>query len=196
MVSSQSTLAGRNTLQVWDLTGGSWQGVSLKGLQVAVLESASENLAVPNARAERVVIYLPDTATATQRDALVAWLKARETQLATAQVLTRVVPITLTRSAEGVRFEAGPYAALRAVSAGDCKNRVCGESLWYEPSTPTRQFTVAVNAGSEVKEPLLKLTWTAFGKRSVFVARFGGTETAGNQFVQSSEWCGPTGRLF
>src|SRR5215831_16204969 len=62
MVSSQSELGGRNTLQVWDIAGGSWQGVDLKGLQAAVLESASENLAVSTARAEQAIVYLPESA--------------------------------------------------------------------------------------------------------------------------------------
>src|SRR5262245_3844504 len=64
MVSSQSELGGRNTLQVWDIAGGSWQGVNLKGLQMAVLESSSENLAVPSTRAEQAIVYLPEKANA------------------------------------------------------------------------------------------------------------------------------------
>jgi len=188
--------SGRNTLQVWDITGGSWQGINLKGLQMAVLESSLENLAVPSTRAEQAIIYLPEIANAEQRDALLAWLKSRDSQLATAKIQTRVVPISLTSSPEGIQFRAGQFASLRAVALGDCKNRVCGESLWYEPSTPTSLFTVALNQDSRVNEPLLKLTWSDFGKRSVFLACFGVTETAQNQYVQPLDWCGPTGLLF
>ena len=196
MVSSQSELGGRNTLQVWDITGGSWQGVRLKGLQVAVLESSSENLAVQSTRADRAMVYLPENANAQQRNALLAWLQSRDPQLSLATIQTRVVPISLSTSAAGIRFQAGPFASLRAAALADCQNRVCGESLWYEPSTPTSLFTVAQNDDSQVNEPLLKLTWSDFGKRSVFVARFGVTETAQNQYVQSWDWCGPTGLLF
>jgi hypothetical protein len=196
MVSSELTLGGRNTLQVWDIAGGSWQGVILKGLQMAVLESAGENLSVPTARAEQAVVYLPESANAEQRDALLAWLKSRDSQLAAAKIQTRVVPISLASSAEGIRFRAGEFASLRAAALGDCRNRVCGESLWYEPSTPTSLFTVALNEDSRVNEPLLKLVWSDFGKRSVFVARFGVTETANNKYVQPSDWCGPAGLLF
>lgn len=197
MVSSQATLAGRTTLQVWDLAGGSWDGMDLGGLQVAVLlQSSTENLAAPNTLADQAVIYLSDDVPRAQSDALASWLRSRDSQLAAARIQTRRVRLSLTRSAEGIQFEAGPYVSLSTVAAGDCENRVCGESLWYEPSTPTSIFTVAVNAGSVVREPLLKLMWTDFGKRSVFVARFGVGQTVRDQFVQSSEWCAPSGLLF
>ena len=196
MVSSQSELGGRTTLQVWDIAGGSWQGVNLKGLQMAVVESSSENLAVPSTRAEHAIVYLPETANTEQRNALLAWLKSRDSQLATARIQTRVVPISLTSSSERIQFRAAEFASLRTVALGDCQNRVCGESLWYEPSTPTSLFTVALNEDSQVNEPLIKLTWSDFGKRSVFLACFGVTETAQNQYVQPLDWCGPTGLLF
>jgi hypothetical protein len=54
-------------------------------------------------------------------------------------------------------------------------------------------FTVARNAGSKVNEPLLSLKWSDFGRRSVFIARFGTTAKAQNLFVQSKEWCGAGG---
>jgi hypothetical protein len=196
MVSSQATLGGRNTLQVWDLESGSWQGVSLKGLQMAVLESSSENLALPGARADQAVVYLPERANSEQRNALLGWLKSRDSQLATTKIQTRVLPMSLTCSPEGIGFRAGQFALLRVAALGDCQNRICGESLWYEPNTPTSLFTVALNEGSRVNEPLLKLTWSDFGKRSVFVARFGLRQMAKSHYVQSSDWCGPTGLLF
>jgi hypothetical protein len=196
MVSSESTTGGRNTLQVWDLEGGSWQGINLKGLQTAVLESSPENLALPAARADQAIVYFPESATVEQRNALLAWLKSRDSQLATAKIQTRVVPMALTRSAEGIRFRAGNFASLRVTALGECPNRICGESLWYDPSTPTSLFTVALNADSRVNEPLLRLTWSDFGKRSVFVARFGASKTTKNYYVESSDWCGPTGQLF
>ena len=73
---------------------------------------------------------------------------------------------------------------------------MCGEDLWYEPSTPTSLFTVALNAGSQVSEPLLQLKWSDQGQRSVFVARFGETAAEKNLFVVSSAWCGSAGKLF
>jgi hypothetical protein len=196
MVSSESTTGGRNMLQVWDIAGGSWQGINLKGIQMAVLESASENLALPTARADQAIVYFPKSANPDQRSASLAWLKSRDPQLATAKIQTRTVPISLTSSAGGIRFQAGKFVSVRVAALPDCQNRGCGESLWYEPSTPTSLFSVALNADARVYEPLLSLSWKDFGKRSVFVARFGTGQTAKSRYVESSDWCSPTGLLF
>lgn len=195
-MSGQATLSGRHTLQIWDVTAGDWQGVNLAGLRFAVLEAGIENLAVENTRADQAVVYLPDQASNAQRQALVEWVRTHNPQLATAQLQTRTVPISLTSSTNGAAFRAGSFVALKTAPLGDCANRVCGESLWYRPSTPTSVFTVALNESSTIQEPLLQLTWEDFGKRSVFVARFGVTETANSHFVQSSDWCGKSGVLF
>ncbi len=194
-VSSEATLGGRYLLQVWDFTGGSWQNAKLGGLQVAVLETSPDNLATAGTRAAHSVVYLPTAANASQRSALLAWLISRDPQLADSTIETRVVPLTFDSSAQGVTFKAGTFADFKVVSLGDCQNRVCGESLWYEPSAPTSLFTVALNAGSEVNEPLLQLKWDDNGKRSVFLARFGPSSEK-DLFVSSADWCGPTGALF
>jgi hypothetical protein len=195
-VSGQATLSGRHTLQIWEVTAGDWQGVNLAGLRLAVLAAGRENLAAENAHADQAVVYLPDQASHAQQQALVDWVKTRNPQLATAHLQTRVVPISLTSSTNGAAFRAGSFVVLKTVALGDCANRVCGESLWYQPSTPTSVFTVALNESSTIQEPLMKLTWEDFGKRSVFVARFGVTETANSHFVQASDWCGASGVLF
>jgi hypothetical protein len=195
-VSSEAQQDGRYMLQVWDLTSGSWEGVKLSGLKVAVLESSSENLADAGTRAESTVVYLPKGASTAQHKALLAWLKSSDGHVAGSAIQTRVVPISLTRSADGVKVAVGNFASFQTVALGECENRVCGEDLWYQPSIGTSLFTVALNKGSQVNEPLLELKWNDHGKRSVFVARFGEGRTPKNLFVNASEWCGPAGRLF
>jgi hypothetical protein len=194
-VSSESEQGGRYRLQVWDLTGGSFQGVNLAGLKVAVLASSTENLADQGARVDSSVVYLPKDATATQRDALLGWLKSSDAHFAASAIQTRVAPISLTTSGDHVTVNIGKVARLETVSLGQCANRSCGEDLWYQPSEQTTRFTVALNEDSQVKEPLLKLKWNDHAKRSVFVAHFGDAASAKNLFVSSYDWCG-AGQLF
>jgi hypothetical protein len=196
MVSSEATLNGRYRVQAWDIAGGGWDGVDLSGLQVVVLEAGNANLAAARSGAERAVIYLPEQASAAQQRAVLSWLKSENGQLAEASIQTRVAPVKLRDFADGIEVEAGNFVRFRTVSIGDCAGRVCGEDLWYEPSTASSLFTVAINAASYVKEPLLKLTWSEHGKRSIFVARFGEARPTKNLFVRASDWCGPGGRLF
>ncbi len=195
-VSSESEQGARYRLQVWDLAGGSWQGVDLAGLKVAVLASSSENLADQGAKVDSSVVYLPKQASAAQQRALLAWLKSNDTHLAASAMQTRVTPISLAASGESVSVKIGQVASLKTVSLGQCANRSCGEDLWYEPGMPTTRFTVALNENSQVKEPLLKLKWNDHAKRSVFVAHFGDAALAKNLFVNSAEWCGAGSQLF
>ncbi|HWY75651.1 MAG TPA: DUF1326 domain-containing protein [Verrucomicrobiae bacterium] len=195
-VSSESEQGGKYRLQVWDLAGGSWQGVDLTGLKVAVLASSAENLADQGARVDSSVVYLPKPATAAQRQALLAWLKSSDTYLASSAIQTRVAPISLAAAGDSVKVRIGQVASLETVSLGQCANRSCGEDLWYDPSVPTTRFTVALNKESQVKEPLLKLKWDDHAKRSVFVAHFGDGAPARNLFVSSYDWCGAGNTLF
>lgn len=195
-VSAEASQGGRYMLQIWDVSSGSWQGVDLAGLKAAVFYSSTDNLAEAGTRADRAVVYLPQSATAQQRTALLAWLRSQKTSLAATRAETRVVPIIADTSGERVTFKAGDFASLQAVPLAQCVTRACGEDLWYEPRAETTAFTVAANADSRVIEPSLHLTWSDNNRRSVFVARFGEPTPAKNLFVTATDWCGPLGRLF
>src|SRR5260370_23793401 len=62
VVSSQATLDGRYMLRAWDFTAGNFAGVELTGLQLAVLQSSSQNLAAEDAAPDQTVVYLPQKA--------------------------------------------------------------------------------------------------------------------------------------
>jgi hypothetical protein len=49
---------------------------------------------------------------------------------------------------------------------------------------------VAVNEGSQVKEPLLKLKWNDADRRTIFLGRFGETDAAKSVYVSMSDLCG------
>jgi hypothetical protein len=187
VVSSESTLGGRYMLRVWNFTGGSFQGVDFAGLQVALLQSSSENLAAPKSNPGDAVAYLCETATSAQR------------QAATAKFKTRVVPFQFESTRSGVTVSAGnagKYFSVTTASLESCDVGSCGESLWYNPRTATRVFTVAVDKSSRVAEPSLKLHWNDSDKRNIFLAKFGGSTPARNAYVTTDVLCGPAGKLF
>jgi hypothetical protein len=168
----------------------------LTGLQVAVLQSSPDNLAESDSKSGDAVVYLPQAATQTQRDALLAWLKSSQTDFHPANLQTRIVPLQFTKSDQGYAFSAGTFVSVKAASLTDCAMGNCGETLWYQPRANTSLFTVALNNGSKVAEPLLKLRWEGNGNRNIFLARFGPTIPAKNLYVSITELCGPTQTLF
>jgi hypothetical protein len=196
VVSSEATLGGRYLLRAWQFTGGSFAGSELTGLQVALVQSSADNLASPKADPGQAVVYLPANATSSQRDALLAWIRATEPKLKGVDLHSRTVPLQFTKSETGYAFSAGDFVFVKTASRESCETGACGDALWYSPRSGTSVFTVAIDRSSQVVEPLLQLKWTDAGKRSVFLARFGEKTGASDVFVASADLCGPTGKLF
>ena len=196
VVSSESPQEGRYMVRAWDFTGGSFNGADLSGLLVAVLQSSADNLAETDSKSGDAIIYLPQGATQAQRDALSSWVKASQADLQSAKFQTRVVPLQFTKSDRGYSLTAGNFVSVKTASMNQCAMGNCGETLWYQPRAQTTVFTVAVNNGSKISEPLLKLRWDATGTRDIFLARFGETVPAKNLYVSIAELCGPSLSLF
>ena len=197
IVSSEATLGGRYMLRAWNFTDGSFQGTDLAGLNLAVLQSSSENLAEPKSQSGAVIVYLPENATADQRATLLAWLKSSQPDLATsAHFQKRVVPLKFNRTETGYALSAGGFVSVQTAPLESCRTGACGEALWYQPRARTSVFTVAVDKTSAVNEPLLQLKWSDAGRRTVFLGQFGEDGPVHNLFVTSAELCGSSGRLF
>ncbi len=195
VVSGEATQGGRYMVRVWSFTEGTYAGADLKGLQVAVLQASSDNLAARGSDPGQAVVYLPQAATEAQRKALRAWMSSTEPVLE-ARAITRIVPISLAPTASGYKFIAGKAISIETAPLESCPTGACGESLWYSPRASTSLFTVAVNRASSVSEPALKLHWQDAGKKSVFVGKFGDGSPTTNLYVSSAELCAPTGKLF
>ena len=196
IVSSEATLGGRYMVRAWNFSGGSFGGSDLAGLQVAVLQSASENLAADQTDPGQVVVYLPESANGEQQGALLGWLRSSQSDLKDAKLQTRTVALHFASTASGCAFSAGKFLAVKTAPLETCETGACGEALWYTPRSETSVFTVAVDRASQVTEPLLKLKWNDAGKRSVFLAKFGGDTSAKELYVSTADLCGPTGKLF
>ena len=182
--------------RAWDLTGGSFNGIDLTSLRVAVLQSSSDNLAESGSKSGDAVVYLPQNATPIQRDALLAWIKASQTDFQPAKLQTRVVPLQFMKSDQGYSFSAGDFLTVKTAPLDKCNLGGCGETLAYQPRAQTSVFTVMLNSGSKVSEPLLKLRWDVSGSRDIFLARFGAGIPAKDLYVSLTELCGPTQTLF
>ena len=174
IASSEATQDGRYQLRVWKISDGSFRGVSLGGVEVAILEAGKDNLADQHAFPSSAVAYLADSATPAQNAAVVEWLKQTDPELSKVSIQKRVVPMNLSRSMDNtVTFTAGESIRFRVQPLESCGLTSCGESLWYTPRSRLASYTVGVTTESTVYEPLLQLTWIDHGKNNVFEGRFG-----------------------
>lgn len=183
VVSSEATMGGRYMLRAWNFTGGEYSGLELAGLKLAALQVASANLAAQKTGTGHVVVYLPESASPRQRQALLAWFTMRELGSSKAPVATRVVPLRFALVKGACNFSAGRLISVSTVPAGHSDTWSCGESLWYTPRSRTSAFTVALDRSSTVREPILKLKWEDAGKKNVFLARFGARDSNAGKYV-------------
>jgi len=103
IASSESPQDGRYLLRVWNFAGGSHDGTPLRGLQVALLETADENLAIGATQPNAAMAYLPQSATPAQAAALLDWLKSANPEVARMKLPARTVPMQFT-STRGMVF--------------------------------------------------------------------------------------------
>ena len=189
IASSESPQDGRYLLRVWNFAGGSRDGIPLRGLQVALLEVADENLAISEMKPNAAMAYLPQSATPAQTKALFNWLKSTNPELVRLKLPTRTVPMQFTSTRGMATFSAGDFLQM-AVQPFQCCGLVsCGESLWYTPRTTTISYTVGVTSKSVVNEPTLALRWIDHGKNNVFEGRFGEGTTASSVFQPPAFAC-------
>jgi hypothetical protein len=188
VVSSEAQQGGRYMLRVWEFNGGGLDGRSVSGQCVAVLQLSPDNLAATDSRSGEAVVYLPKSATESQRESLLAWV--RQPDFRPSRLSTRIAPIAMVKSAQGYAFKAGDFISVETKPVARCESNACGEMLWYEPRSATSLFTVAVSRALRVDEPLLKLKWNDDGKRNAFLGRFGAPDSARNVQVTMSELCG------
>ena len=194
VVSSEATLGGRYMLRAWQFTGGEYAGTDLTGLQLAMLQSSSDNLAEDQTKPGQVVLYLPESATPQQRTALVQWAKTLLPD--TKNLQTRTTQLRFVQTKNGYSFSAGDFVSVTTAPLESCETGACGEALWYTPRSATSVFTVAVDRASQVVEPLLQLKWRDAGRRSVFLGRFGADSASKDLFVTTADLCGSPGKVF
>ncbi len=190
VVSSESTQRGHYMLRAWSFADGQFANENLGGLQLAVLETSPDNLAAENTAGDQAVVYLPQKTTATQREALMAWLRANAPELKHAALNTRIAPMTLRQVHDGYVFSAGRFVSVQTAPLESCAAGSCGEGLWYKPRMTTSEFAVAVDSSSRVQEPWLRLKWIDGGKRSVFLAKFGEPGHDKDVYVTCADVCG------
>jgi hypothetical protein len=189
IASSEATQDGRYLLRVWNFSGGSYDGTPLRGLNVALLEAADQNLAVRGVQPTDSMIYLPQSADAIQSEALLRWLKATNPELSHLKPRTRAVPMRFNHTSRAISFSVGDFIQIETKPFEPCGLISCGESLWYTPRSTVTSYTVGVTSMAAVREPALALRWADHGKNNIFECRFGEGATASATFVPPAFVC-------
>jgi hypothetical protein len=162
---------GREAEMVWHITEGSWDKISLAGLNAIASVASEANLQEENAP-RRTVLYIDEKATGVQVKALVGALKSRYGKAFGEIVAIKRAPITFERKAEAYKVEAKNVTLLKVDSMPDhecCKQpfMVC-----YKPLIELKDRRVGYTRTSGIQDKTLGTTWEKDNQNTAFYGAF------------------------
>lgn len=172
-------LTGKEALMAWKVDQGTFNGVKLDGLTVALVVEASDTLG-ENAgfrnKPETLgsVILVDKNASGEQSAALQAFVRDAAPKLAIKVRKVESVAMTLENdhlAGHGL-FQAENIAKIetRKLAKGDC---ICtNEAVFYPPLTKVHNVQPAYCLESQFEGTGLDTTWSTFNKRGAFLATF------------------------
>jgi hypothetical protein len=172
----ERTTAGREALMAWTIDAGSFGGVDLSGTCVAAVVSDDVNLDdASNAR--RSVVYLPQSVTPEQRDALTHWLSERAGDVLGEVRAIEIAPLSVHIAPE--RYDARVPGRFDLVGDSLPDHACCKMpfAVWYEPLVALQRRLVGHDEVFTVDEPRLDRSWSLPGENAAFFGRFGSQPT-------------------
>jgi len=172
-------LVGNEAIMGWHVDKGSWQGVTLDGLNAVAVVRAQATLGDPYADPypAKSVLVIDEAANSQQRAALQDFVRHQTGKLTdhVEQVIYTTIDMGVVRSAEHhgmALLRAGNFVTVRTRGIND-HDHICGnEVTFYPPLTSTTHAMPAVAERDEYQGPALDDTWSNSGKRSAFVGTF------------------------
>lgn len=170
-------LVGDEAILAWHIQQGSWDGVSLAGLNIVGAVKAQATLGDPYGKPypAKSVLLVDRTATPQQRQALINFAQEMGGELLRHVVKVMDVPVNISVLQQhhgSATVHAGNFVTVETRPIGD-KDHLCGnESTFYPPLTETTHAMPAVAVTDEYQGQGLNATWELHDKRSAFVGTF------------------------
>ncbi|HVZ19341.1 MAG TPA: DUF1326 domain-containing protein [Terriglobales bacterium] len=181
-------LVGNEAIMGWRIAKGSWDGVSLDGLNAVAVVRAKATLGDPyaNPYPAKSVLVVDEAANAQQRAALVSFVHHQTGKLTenVEKVIYTTIDMAVLHDMQHhgkALLRAGDFVTVQTRGIND-HDHICGnEVTFYSPLTQTAHAMPAVAEKDEYQGPGLQDTWSNSGKRSAFVGTFVVTEAANTQ---------------
>ena len=169
-------LTGKNAVLAWKVTAGTVGGTKLDGLGVVAVVAAPDTLGLKQSAPGRVVVIVDEKATAAQRAALVAFVKAQAGDLAAEVVAVRSAKVDLTIcncDGEGCATLTAGAVKLSTRCLDTDHDKACGnETTMYPPLAKGVSAKAAMATEHSFTGKGLNQTWHDGGRRSAFVGSF------------------------
>lgn len=145
----EAVTEGREAILGWRVKEGSWDGQKLNGLKAVAVVNGPENLAL-RPEGHRTVVYVDETATTGQRDALVSLLTKKHGDFLGEVVDVKSAPVRFSVKDRTYRVQVDGAAYL-AADKYPCHKCVMPHQVWYQPFLPSQGAQVARALRTEFK---------------------------------------------
>ena len=162
---------GREAVLAWNVTGGDYRGVSLKGVTAVAVVAADKNLELQDGK-RRSVLFISDRATPAQREAFVALLKERAAGAIGELAAVRSAPVSFDGRADMFQVRVDGAADLRVKKqTGElcCKQPY---ELWGKPLVPVKNARAGYCVGVEYRDSGLLRSWKATDQNNAYFGEF------------------------
>ena len=172
-------LVGNEAIMGWHVSQGSWDGVTLDGLNAVAVVRAKATLGDPyaNPYPAQSVLVIDRAASPEQRAALEQFVHQQTGKLTenVEKVIYTTIDLAVVRNQEHhgmALLRAGNFVTVKTRGINE-HDHICGnEVTFYPPLTNTTHAMPAVAERDEYQGPGLNDTWSNSGKRSAFVGTF------------------------
>jgi hypothetical protein len=168
-------LTGKNAVMAWRVDKGTFDNVSLDGLGVVAVISASDTLGLEQTGPTSALLIVDERATPAQRKALVQLAKKQGGQLVANVVGVQTAPVSLTicecKDNACSELKAGG-ATIKTRCLNADHDKACGnETAYYPPLTRGVHVTPAA-AEHAFQGTGLRETWREYDRRGAYVGSF------------------------
>ena len=175
IMSSEAETIGRQAVLAWRIQSGRFNDVALDGLSVMAAVSGDRNLGIREIGGAapawvKASVIVDERASASQRDALVGFVKAASGALIDEVVEVRVAPIRFAASAH--QIEVSGADARIAVQRHIHHDPSCGAMQWFHPFAAGADAALGFTDANSFSGTALGTRWSHPNKRSGFVGTF------------------------
>ena len=169
-------LAGKNAVLAWKIDKGSVGGVSLDGLGVVAVISASDPLGLEQTGPAKAILIVDEKATPAQRKALIQLARKQGGKLILNIVAVRQAPVNVTmcqckEDACAEVLAGGARIKTRCLDAHH--DKACGnETAFHPPLARNVRVRPAAAVESSYRGNGLGETWRDFDRRGAYVGSF------------------------
>jgi hypothetical protein len=175
IMSSEAETIGRQAVLAWRIRSGRFNDVALDGLSVMAAVSGDRNLGIREIGGAapawvKASVIVDERATASQRDALVGFVRAASGALIDEVVEVRTAPIRFDASAH--QIEVSGAGARLAVQRHIHHDPSCGAMQWFHPFSAGADASLGFTDVNSFSGTALGTRWSHPNKRSGFVGTF------------------------